>query len=904
MLLERERELEILEGAVMAAAGGAGTAVLVEGDPGTGKTALLRGLRTRRSAFRLRVLTARGAELEQQFAFGVVRQLLGPPDALPGAPEWLGEHEGHAVVDPRAAAFQLSAFVADVAADTPLLLVVDDAHWADSASLRWLAQLARDAVDLPIALVCGARPSEPDATPELGELRSASVRVIKPGLLSGSSVAILVRNRLPEADDAFCGACATAAGGNPFLTLALLDTLAAHGEPPDAETAARLATVAPGSVAAGLRARLDRLGPDAIALAQAFAIFGREVRLDDAAALAGMEIGAAARAADALRGARIVEGDPTLGFVHPLLRAAVYEGLPAAGRRERHRQAARVLASRGVEAEQVAVHLVLTHPCADQDVVAVLRRAATDARERGDPESARVFLARALEEPPSDVARLDVLIEHATASEAAGTNPDAVVSALARVIRAAADPRVAARAGRALGIAGVRAMRVREVVDLLVPLGRAIGDADPELRADLEGVTLATAAFDVELFAEMAPRVLADMDAGRSVPAAEAARWRAMRGASASKVETLAASAPRDSPPAMAVTAIALIAVDALEPAREAIERALAAGRAMSMITLIANVLMFRSGVAARDGDLRDAQADVEEASRLMGDVPMRPVIDSHRALIAALRGQAGEADGIASVIDLSHLPETFTLRLIGEHNLARVAIMHGRFAPALERMQMVVDRLDGAGIRCVGHLPSRLPLAQALSGLGRYEEARTVARQELELARRVGAPRHEATAALVAALAHPRPDPDELGEAARMHRTVRSPYGQAWALIEHGAALRRAKDRRAARDPLGEALDIAARHGADGLAARALEELQATGARPQRAMRTGVDALTPSELRVARMAAEGLSNPQIAKTLFVSRKTIETHLAAIYRKLDVSSRVELAGVMPGHCVP
>jgi DNA-binding NarL/FixJ family response regulator len=117
----------------------------------------------------------------------------------------------------------------------------------------------------------------------------------------------------------------------------------------------------------------------------------------------------------------------------------------------------------------------------------------------------------------------------------------------------------------------------------------------------------------------------------------------------------------------------------------------------------------------------------------------------------------------------------------------------------------------------------------------------------------------------------------------------------RAHSLAELGAALRRAGRRTAAKEPLAEALDLAARCGARPLAARAREELKATGARPRREWRTGVEALTPSELRVARLAADGQTNREIAQALYVTMKTIEGHLARAYGKLQIAGRAELA---------
>lgn len=178
-------------------------------------------------------------------------------------------------------------------------------------------------------------------------------------------------------------------------------------------------------------------------------------------------------------------------------------------------------------------------------------------------------------------------------------------------------------------------------------------------------------------------------------------------------------------------------------------------------------------------------------------------------------------------------------------------------------------------------------------------DEAVEEAHRELAVARRFGCPSVEGIAILVLGIAAGGDEAlARFEEAAR--RLEQSPrrLDYARALVELGSALRRSNRRSAAREPLTRGMEIAHRCGAAPLAERAREELRACGARPRKFVVSGVDALTASERRVARMAAEGLTNTQIAQALFVTRKTVETHLGHIYRKLDIASRGELAGAL------
>jgi DNA-binding CsgD family transcriptional regulator len=203
--------------------------------------------------------------------------------------------------------------------------------------------------------------------------------------------------------------------------------------------------------------------------------------------------------------------------------------------------------------------------------------------------------------------------------------------------------------------------------------------------------------------------------------------------------------------------------------------------------------------------------------------------------------------------------------------------------------------------IRETGYVHARSGAALALLRLGQRQRARALAEAELADVRVFGAPRALAVALRVAGLVHGGDDGlGLLRESAAVLQDSPALLERAHSLAELGAALRRAGYRAAARDPLREALDLAARCGARPLVGRARDELTATGARPRRAWRSGVDALTPSELRVVRLAAEGASNREIAHTLYVTLKTVESHLAHAYTKLNIERRSQLQHALAG----
>jgi ATP/maltotriose-dependent transcriptional regulator MalT len=266
---------------------------------------------------------------------------------------------------------------------------------------------------------------------------------------------------------------------------------------------------------------------------------------------------------------------------------------------------------------------------------------------------------------------------------------------------------------------------------------------------------------------------------------------------------------------------------------------------------------------------------------------------------IAIEAGQLDEAESVLDRLRPTELPAELSTVIAGAAR-ARLRLAQGRPAEALADFEKVraLYSADTWGLEMHdnGFLHARSGAALALLQLGEREQARQLADQELADARAFGAPRALGVALRVAGLAHGGAEGLELlEESVAVLRGSPAQLERGHSLCELGATLRRHGDRAAAREPLSEALDLAARCGARALAARAREELSASGARPRSAWRTGVEALTPGELRVARLAAEGRTNREIAQALYVTLKTVEGHLARVYDKLQIGGRGELA---------
>jgi AAA ATPase domain len=397
-LLERDTELATIDAVIGAALGG-DRLLAIEGPPGIGKTSLVVEAKTRAREAGMQVLGARGSELERPFAYGVVRQLFEPFLARLSAEEraeLLADAAALAapVFDPVQLAAEPAAdaplaslhglywLTANVAARRSLLLAVDDLHWCDPPSLRWLAYLLPRMEGLSLVIVVGLRPGELGEDPGvLTQIVSDPLAtVIRPAPLSMDAAASLVRETLsPDADDAFCAACRQETGGNPQLLRDLVHEVAAEGLAPIEENVRRLRELEARAGSRAVSARLSRLPPEATRLAQAVALLGEDSDLRQASALAELDERATSAAAKALARVDVLRPQPPLGFVHPLVRAGVYETLSPVERDMGHARAARLLGEAGADPERVAAHLLLVPPAADPEVVATLREAARHA---------------------------------------------------------------------------------------------------------------------------------------------------------------------------------------------------------------------------------------------------------------------------------------------------------------------------------------------------------------------------------------------------------------------------------------------------------------------------------------------------------------------------------------------
>ncbi|MFD9905544.1 ATP-binding protein [Streptomyces sp. NPDC059063] len=432
-LWERDEEIAAAERAVAALCSDMtteGGLLVFSGEAGIGKTALLSEVR-RIADGRATVWSARGGETVTSVPFNVVRQLLQPalvalsPDEVR---EYLGDwHEiagpalgitepGSGRPDPQAVCDGLVSVVARLSrVHWPLVLLVDDAHWADQETLHWLAAFAERLDDLPVLVVVAHRPGEAtgDAARHLQRIGASARPATLLHALTPDATAGLTRATLGEhADAPFCREVWAVTGGNPYESVELLAKVQDSELEPVEGSAAELRALNRSARGRGLVARLEELGTDATRFAWAAAILGSAISVDLAASLAGMPRDEAERCADRLTTARILTGgDDGLEFVHPLIATAVYHSIPQATRTAMHGRAAWAVTRSGRGPAAASRHLLEGHPDDDPELVGQLREAAAEHLAVGAPDAARRCLERALREPPRPDVHALVLYE-------------------------------------------------------------------------------------------------------------------------------------------------------------------------------------------------------------------------------------------------------------------------------------------------------------------------------------------------------------------------------------------------------------------------------------------------------------------------------------------------------------
>lgn len=959
LLLEREAETAALEalltdltGAAQGApVSGTGGLLAFAGPAGLGKTTLLGEVRRRAVARGCTVLSARGGEHEQGVAFQVVRHLLQPLLATSTEEEhratlgsWydivapaVGLVAGSATVspDPQGVRDGLDWIVTRFAVQhAPLVLMLDDAHWADAESLAWLTGFAPRVTELPMLLVVAYRPDElPPAAAAFGRLAERhGSRALDLAPLTPGAVGRIVRDALgEEADEAFCRETWAVTGGNPFEAVELAARVADRGLKPQAVHLPELRELASAVKGGGLIERLERLGTSAVRFAWSAAVLGADASRARAASVGGLGEAESADAVAKLRQARILaepvrEGredhagragragpagrtaddtdDDRLEFFHPLVATAVYRAIPAAFRVAMHGQAAAVVSQAGLGVTATARHLLETHPESDPWVVQQLSEAAREYRRAGAPEAARRCLARALREPPAMEDRARVLYD--LGCSVLLTEPAITVNHL----RAALDEPVLSpdlraaivyRLAQALG----HSDRMAEAADTVAEAARWATDAKTRLHMQAEQFMWNAFRADEQDSAARSRKLarLADHLTGRGTAERYVLglrAWDAMvRGEPATTALYWAEQALGEGLPwtderwgfeVPVVVALTFMYCDQPGRAEELFHQGIVEcqdkgwrGAHLSFGCTLLGYIRYRRGrLNTAETMVRDG---LRIADRVGHQVPAQYFAVGILIEILLARGRVDEAQEVAATYRYGEITPSAVVYPDSQTVHGELLLALGRHREAEQQLAQAGARLDARGMRNPAWCPWPLRLAAATEATDPVR-AVAIAEEGVSRARRFGT--QSAIGQALHALAGVTPlarRPEVLAEA--VGHLERSPAGHdlARALFDHGVALRRTGRPQQAAEQLHRALEGAMQCGADALASRAREELDATGLWPLQPRNADVASLTVQERNVAEWAARGWSNAHIAEVLGSTEPAVTRMLSDIYLK-------------------
>jgi DNA-binding CsgD family transcriptional regulator len=918
-------ELEALEACLERAASGTFQCVLIEGEAGIGKTRILETVLERAGDRGFPVFLAGADEVERGRPFGPLAEALGStslakePDRARIARLLTADP---AARDPSLQFRVVDAFVdliEELALAAPVALAVDDLQWADPSTLLTLRSLGRRLTYVPLALLVTMRP-----LPRAQELEQLVELLTRDGAyhlalgpLDKSAVAALVAELVRAEPSAPLVEEMTRAAGNPFFVSELVRALAEEAAIEVIDGRAELRTsVLPSSLRLMILRRLGFLEGETLEFLRVASALGSTFSLGDVATVTGRPLAAlVAPVSEALRAGVVVEREERLGFRHDLIREAIYEELPKDVRADLHLDAGRRLAVGGAPALRVAEQLALGARDENAEAAAWLRRAAGETAAR-DPAGAIGLLRRALVLLPAhaDGEHNEMRAELATLLAYAGSPEEA--EAVAREV-------LSARHDSSLE-GGLRAT----LIQALFAEGRWA-----EVVAEVEA-------------ARQHPDV-PDRERGRLLAEAALARiWLGdLNGAGSHAEEAIRLGKLTDDPVAVCFGLGHLSAVadqrgrfhEGLELAREGVEVALRAG-APDAVRRHPHIALGGALVAA--DRLREAREALEEGRRLGEEAGTAWDLPLYHSLLALPLYYLGEWDdtlaeieaglaladelgsGVGRVTALSLLSDIAVHRddlrraqeAIGAANaiVKRLGPQWGMVWLTLARAH-VLDATGDAGqalatlrdawqAMSAEWVESALrvgpDVARAAKRAGDDELVRTVAAAMEEMAAGAAVPYAWGGALVCRALAES--DADAAIEAVEAYRSSER-LPEIAAACEDAGGLVAAEGRvDVARELFEQALTTYEQLRAVRDSARALASMRELGiGRKRRGARkrpsTGWDALTPSELEVVRLAAEGLTNPQIGQRLFISRRTVQTHLAHAFRKLDISSRVELA---------
>ncbi|MFI6056090.1 AAA family ATPase [Streptomyces violascens] len=925
-LIERTAELHVLDAALSRALESNGTAVLIDGPSGIGKSTLLAEAATRVLKHETWVLRAHCCPQEARTPWAAVRQLLDPclsdedHSLLDGSqdPPPPAGHDGASLPVDRFHHLYLTLL--RLSRQAPLALLVDDAQHADDLSQQWLAYLARRLHGARIALAVATR-TAPGAT---GGVLAAELAAcpdfsrLRPRPLSAQGTAHWLADKLgPTLDAQTAEVCHRAVGGNPGLLAGAGEALARTGAPAAQITPEHASALCDRALLRALPILLSRHATAVTAVATAVTALDRVSDLPLLARTAGgIDASDAEQAVTALEDAGLLHAGPPWQPTS----AAIAQALTAqAGEHALdllRSRAAEALRDLGAGAAEIADMLLRTAPDGQHWRVPVLHEAARAARERPDPPVARGYLLRALAEPPADADHPPLLALLGTTE--VHLDPEAAVGHLRAALAGEEDTGIRAGLVPSLAEALARTGRAEEAVALLDELADRIGEGDRETlyRLWAQGILALLEETPQVADAWIARNNIADDLAGTSpgqrLLLAALALKTTLTGQCAHTAAHLADRAlarpvPWEEPALTAALATtALLHADRLSDAAHSCDQLLGNNAHRQPAPLRSLFMAIRAKIAHRMGDLASALT-LSRQALAVATTGQRYQPYATAQLINALLdvGDVEEAEHICRVSYQGPADHHWSWAVLYAAR-ARNLDAHQRYQDALGELDACARQMRDGGYDNPALVPWRSHAALVHQRLGNDRTARDLADEELVLARRWGSPHTIATS--LRTLGRLRTGADavtHLQEAVALLEATPARYALALTLVDLGEALHSVDRLSEARTVLRQALDLADASGASPLSERAHRALVATGARPRRRRQSGVSALTEGEQRIATLAATGMDNQAIAAALYVSRRTVEFHLTHVYRKLAIAGRADLGSALTrGHIPP
>ncbi|HEY5879303.1 MAG TPA: AAA family ATPase [Nakamurella sp.] len=905
MLVGRERERQRIEALIAGARLGSSGVLVVTGEPGIGKTTLLTDIAD--SLTGMTVLRATGTEAERDLPFAGLGQLLRPSAAdLAAIPEPQAAAIGVALAlrpGPPGDRFAVGAAVLSLlirwSEEHPLALVVDDAHLLDRPSAESLLFAARRLLADPVLVLVGVRSGEASVflDADLPDLTLG-------GLDEPAATELATRSAGRPLGTRTLSVLLSVAGGNPLAVRELardpaglrnLDA-APPGSPlpaPSALTeryATRVARLPDRTRVALLIAATT--GDDLTVITRACAAMNTDVTALDAAEQAGL----------------VVMAWDGVSFTHPLVRSAVYASASPEARRVTH--AAVVGALPGGDVDRRAWHRCDAAVGPDPDVAAEIERVGERATARGAHAVAATAFERAAHLTPAEAERSRLFVRAGAAAWQAG-QPGRAQALLDSVEPMVAGQRVVAQVLALRGTIAARQGDLQVAQDLLTDAAHAVEGLDPDEAIGLHGDAVVA-----DFFLADAVAARRSGSAIRRLMGGPVAEWaRAVGSMSIGMAQVLAGEpgiaairsgvgmlAEGDQQdlrvPARWRTVGALWLREA-HTGRRLLAEAVEDRRALADLGELPSLLFYRAVDHAATGRWERAAADYTEAIALAREFDQITLLAMSLAGLARVQARSGRSAECRTHADEAlAICAARTIRMglswsrlaIGDLELSL-----GRAEAAAAEYALVDEWLTVTGIADVDLAPGP-DRVEALLRLGHDRAARAVTADYGLRAERKGQPWARARADRAAGLVGPDDELDHWFPAAlRWHAQTPDRFETARTQLSYGSRLRRARRRVEARPPIRAALDTFEELGAGTWAERAAEELTATGATARRRATRDVDLLTPRELQIALLLAEGRTTRETAAALFMSPKTVEYHLRHVYTKLGIDSRRALA---------